>query len=152
MAFMNAITRYKDNLLQLAWQNEAIKSLILPDNTTFINFEKFREHVFPYYKNAEAITQAGTLIYFDVDAAQVASPTILDFTLSIWIYVSGDIFETPDGMRCDLIAKEFDKMLSGNRNFGIGPLEIQEVAALSTTAGLCGRKLNYLSKDFNRRR
>lgn len=150
MAFMEEITDYKLMLFKELWNNQEIKDLIAATSNSQMSYSEFKKHVTPYSKNLDTITEKGVYILFDVDITKAPNPTVMDCAIGVWILCSEDILETQNGIRVDLLASAFDKVLNGCQKFGIGRLELQNALTFATSTNFTGRKLTYLSKDFNR--
>lgn len=153
MAYMEEITRYKTSLMETLWENEEIKNVIKrTSNLDSLSYSEFRKHVKRYGKNPDTVTEKGVYIFFEVDPIKAPNTTIMEYALYIWIIVSEDILETDSEVLTDKIAEILDRNLNGARDYGIGMLEVYDAITISVPPGFCGRKMTYLSKDFNRRR
>ena len=54
------------------------------------------------------------------------------------------------GLLLDTLSAELDKMLNGNRYFGLGDLKLYSVTRFVPITDYRGRCLSYSARDFNR--
>lgn len=105
--------------------------------------------IFPFEYTPETTESATTYICCDVDVLS-ANKTYYDIVLYIWVYTHKSKLRLSEGgVLTDALAKEIDKILNGNRFFGLGSLDLSNVARFSPLVDYQGRVLAYRANDFN---
>lgn len=154
MAFMSEIREYKKKLMKLFWESQSIREIIAKSaNSSPLTYTQFREHVKRYGRHPDTITNKGVYLLFEVEPIKARTATVMNYAIYVWVIASEDVVETDSGeILTDILAEEVDKILNQNASFGIGPLMVQGAPTFSTPKGFCGRKITYMSPDFNGRR
>ena len=157
MAYLEVIPRYKDKLFEQFTQNLTISrhtSQILP---------------YPFVPNEQ--TQNGTYLAFDLYVPQVRDKHLKDLQIVVNVfshkeqicheqnlYEQGSQEESSDTQasapgenRVDLICAEIDRILNGNRDFGIDGVSLVSVLAHSPAKDYYGKQLTYAALDFNQK-
>ena len=57
---------------------------------------------------------------------------------------------TNEGVRTDVLSDEVDKIMNGNKDLGLGTVELKTVGRVNPAKDYFGRTLVYRSVDFNR--
>ena len=169
---------YKNKLMKDICTSEEIVRLVKDRNTvTLPATDLIYTQIFPYEFVPETVDKAKTFICFDVDIINVPNSTYYYPALYIWVFThksnmrigtgefidpeSGETTVNDDpvlgcdgsilsGIRTDMIAAELDKILNGNRTYGLGTLDLYSVHRFSPSDEYLGRVLTYSAMDFNR--
>ncbi len=142
---------YKNQLMKDICCNERIVNLVTdkPDSRV-PNHTLAYSQIFPYEYIPETVDNGQTFICFDVDILDVESKTFYVPVLYVWIFSHKSKMRLSEGgIRVDRIASELDKVLNGNRDYGLGKLNLQSVTRFSPIVDYQGRVLTYIAKDFN---
>ena len=75
---------------------------------------------------------------------------IKDISILFWTFTHQTLMCTSEGIRTDILASEVDKIINGNRNLGLGTVELKKVLRVNPAKDYHGRSLLYRSVDFNR--
>lgn len=143
---------YKNRLMQDLCSDAAIVKLVtLEDNPTVPATNLIYDQVFPYQYVPETEEEGRTFICFDVDILSAPNKTFYYPALYVWGFTHKSKFRTPDGkILIDQLSVEINRILNGNRFYGLGDLRLDSVLRFSPNKDYLGRALTYLSKDFNR--
>lgn len=148
---------YKNKIMAELCSNEAIVKLITDrEDSEVPNHTLAYSQIFPYEYLPETIDEGHTFVCFDVDVQSVENKTFLNPVLYIWEFTHKSKLridrEDGGGVRIDRLATEINKVFNGNRNFGLGELNLVSVERFSPILDYLGRVITYSAKDFNRRR
>lgn len=143
---------YKNRLMKELCMNENIVKLVSgKDNPDVPNHKLAYTQIFPYEYIPETENNSRTFICFDVDIVSVPNKTYYTPVLYVWVFTHKSKMRLPQGgIITDTIASEIDKMLNGNRFYGLGTLDLDSVRRFSPITDYLGRALTYYAKDFNR--
>lgn len=143
---------YKNELMKRICKNRDILRLVLDEEEPEIpNCDLAYKQVFPYEYIPETVESGQTFICFDVDIADVIDKTYYNPVLYVWVFTYKSKLRLLDGgVRIDRLASAIDKELNGDRNFGLGTLELRAVSRFEPIQGYLGRELIYTATDFNR--
>lgn len=142
---------YKNLLMQKICGNEKIVRLVTErDDSKVPNHTLPYSQIFPYEYVPETVDEAQTIICFDVDIDQVINKTFYVPVLYVWVFTHKSKIRLPEGgIRTDRICHELDRILTGNRFFGLGRLELSSVGRFSPITDYQGRVMTYYTKDWN---
>jgi len=142
---------YKNLLMSDLCHNEAIVKMVTGNNDASVpNHQLPYTQIFPYEFVPETENDARTFICFDVDIISVPSKTYYVPVLYIWIFSHKSRMRLPEGgVLLDKLSAEIDKMLSGNRFYGLGQLKLNSVGRFAPTTDFLGRAMTYTALDFN---
>lgn len=143
---------YKNNLMKDICTNPDIVSLVSDkEYTDKLGKALAYSQVFPYEFVPETIDNAQTIICFDVDIDRVQNKTFYTPVIYIWVFTHKSLLKlTKGGVRLDEISIKIDEMLNGNRFYGLGELDLQNVSRFLPINDYQGRVLTYTARDFNR--
>lgn len=86
-----------------------------------------------------------------MDILRVPNKTFYIPALYIWIFTHKSRMQLEGGgLLLDTLASEIDKMLNGNRYYGMGDLKLYSVTRFAPITDFRGRCLTYSARDFNR--
>lgn len=149
---LEELFNYKNKLMRDLCCNENIVKLITnrPDPEV-PNHTLPYSQVFPYEFVPETISHGQTIICFDVDIIKVPNKTFYYPVLYLWLFTHKSNMQIDEGgVRMDALASEIDAMLNGNRNYGLGQLELDSLGRFSPILDYQGRVMTYTARDFNR--
>lgn len=143
---------YKSELIKTLCSNKDIVRLITDcEKPKVPNHDLAYTHIFPYEYIPDIVDEGKTFICCDVDITQVMDKTYYKPTLYIWAFTYKTKLHLPDGgVRTDELARAINAELNGNRNYGLGTLELQSVSSFAPIKDYLGRQLVYGATDFNR--
>ena len=143
---------YKNRFMGDLCKNEEIVKLVTWDeNPEVPNHKLPYTQFFPYEYVPETENDSRTFICFDVDIVTVPDKTFYVPVLYVWEFAHKSKMRLPQGgVTIDAIASKIDKMLNGNRFYGLGTLDLDSVRRFSPITDYLGRVLTYYAKDFNR--
>ena len=146
---------YKDRLMEHICTNEDIVRLITKQEpTSEICRALPYNQVFPCEWIPDVVDHAKTFICFDVDIVSVPNKTFYVPAVYVWVFTHRSNLRTPKelggGLTVDRTVVEVDKMLNGNRFFGLGDLKLNALKRFTPVTGYHGRVIVYSAKDFNR--
>lgn len=143
---------YKNQLMEALCSNESVVKLVTDEDEPNVpNLDLPYTRIFPYEFVPETVDDAGTFICLDVDIDDVANKTYLYPVIYIWVFTHKSKMHLPTGgIRTDQLCVEIDRMLNGNRRFGLGTLELKNVGRFAPILDYQGRALVYAASDFNR--
>lgn len=144
---------YKNKLMKMMCENEELVKLVV-DPDTGDDFDPLTlpyEQIFPFEYIPETTDKGKTYICFDVDIPQVINEVIYEPIIWIWVFTHKSLLRLPEGgVRTDRIAQILDEMLNGNRDLGLGEVNLKTVARFSPVEDFQGRVLAYQCTDTNR--
>lgn len=143
---------YKNQLMQDLLTNETIVKLICDNGDVPSDpSELMYTQVFPYEYVPETVTRARTFICCDVDIQYVGNKTFLKPAFELWVFTHKSTLRLPEGgVRTDKLCAEIDKMLNGNRFYGLGQLDLYSVRRFAPIADYQGKSMVYDAAEFNR--
>lgn len=143
---------YKNRFMKDLCCNREIVTLITDkDDSKVPNHTLAYSQVYPYEFVPETVDDGQTFVCFDVDVAEVINKTFYVPVLYVWIFTHKSKMRLQaGGIRTDKLASEIDKVLNGNRFYGLGELDLYNVGRFSPITDYQGRVLTYYAKDFNR--
>lgn len=150
---LNELFNYKNKIMEdICTSKNIIRLLTDVVDPIVPNTELPYKQVFPFEFVPETVDGATTFICFDVDIADVYNKTFYEPALYVWIFTHKSKLRLPDGagVRTDCISHEVDSILNGNRNYGLGELNLESVRRFSPIQDYQGRVLTYSCRDFNR--
>lgn len=141
---------YKNLLMADLCKNETIVKLVTENEDASVpNHQLPYTQFFPYEFVPETVSEARTFICFDEDIAAVEK-TFYAPVLYVWVFTHKSKMRMPGGgILLDKIVMEIDKMLSGNRYYGLGQLMLNSVGRFVPTTDYLGRVMTFVTKDFN---
>ena len=108
-------------------------------------------HIYPFEYVPETVKEDDTFICFDVDVPDVENEVLYHPVIYLWMFTHKDALHLKEGgVRTDKMAVEVDKMFNGNRNLGMGELDLRSVTRFAPIKDFQGRVLVYEGKDTNR--
>lgn len=149
--YLEELSKYKIEIMKRLCLDTEIQSLILLSESQNQGREMMYKNIFPYAFVPNTVTNANTFICFDLEVQRVENRTFKDINILFWIFTHQSLMRTDEGIRTDLIASEVDKILNGNKDLGLGTVELKKVLRVNPAKDYHGRTLVYRSVDFNRR-
>lgn len=143
---------YKNLLMKDLCSDEEIVKLVTGNDESPVPCHDMPyTQVFPYEYVPETVTEAKTFICFDEDIISVPNKTFLTPVLYVYVFTHKSNMRAPGGgVLIDKLAVEINRILNGNRYYGLGELKLDSVRRFTPVAGFQGRALTYYAKDFNR--
>ena len=148
--YLEELSKYKIEIMKRLCLSKEIQSLILFSESENQGKEMMYKNIFPYAFIPDTVTDASTFICFDLEIQRVQNRTFKDINMLFWIFTHQSLMRTENGIRTDIIANEVDKILNGNKNFGLGTSELKKVLRINPAKDYHGRSLIYKTVDFNR--
>lgn len=148
--YLEELSKYKIEIMKSLCLDEKIQRLILLLPSQNNGKEMMYKNIFPYSFIPDTVTKASTFICFDLEVKRVQNRTFKDIDVMFWIFTHQTLMRTNDGIRIDLLANEVDNIFNGNKNFGLGTMELKLVTLMSPAKDYHGKTLVYRSVDFNR--
>ena len=148
--YLEELSKYKIEIMKRLCLSKEIQSLILFSESENQGKEMMYKNIFPYAFIPDTVTDASTFICFDLEIQRVQNRTFKDINMLFWIFTHQSLMRTENGIRTDIIANEVDKILNGNKNFGLGTSELKKVLRINPAKDYHGRTLIYKTVDFNR--
>lgn len=110
---------------------------------------------FEYVPDTQEMSK--TFLCVEVIPDKTNGGSVTDMYLYIFIYCSKDIMQTyhrnqSSGTRIDILASDVDRILNGNSDFGIGPLEWDSSNIYKPAQIYYGRVLVYSVSAFRRQK
>lgn len=141
---------YKNLLMADLCKNEKIVKLVTENEGASVpNHQLPYTQFFPYEFIPETVSEAKTFICLDVDIASV-SKTFYVPVIYVWVMTHKSKMRIPTGgVLLDKLVMEIDKMLSGNRFYGLGQLMLNSVGRFVPTTDYLGRVMTFTTTDFN---
>lgn len=98
-----------------------------------------------------------TFLCVEVVPEETSGDSVTEMTIYVFAYCSKNIMQTyrrkgQAGTRVDILASDIDKILNGNTEFGIGPLEWAGSSIYKPAQCYYGRMLVYRVSSFRRAR
>ena len=111
--------------------------------------------VFKYEYVPDTQENSKTFLCIEVVPQETNGDTITDMVIYVFIYCSKNLMQTyhrkgKAGTRVDILASDIDKILNGNAEFGIGPLEQMGSSIYKPAQPYYGRMLIYRVGTFRR--
>ena len=148
--YLDELSKYKSKVMQMLCENPKIQVLILSKESLNPKKELMYKYVFPYAFVPDTVTNSSTFICFDIEVKRVENRSFKDLSIMFWIFSHQSILRTNEGVRTDVLADEVDKIMNGNKNLGLGTVELKTVGRVNPAKDYFGRTLVYRSVDFNR--
>lgn len=142
--------QYKNKIMELFCNNQELVELVSgnPD-TDGLTLPYTR--IFPFEFVPETIDDGDTFICYDVDIPEIDNEVIYSPVIWVWIFTHKSRLRLPKGgVRTDKIAEVVDHMLNGNRELGLGELDLKMVGRFVPQKDFQGRVLAYQAHDTNR--
>lgn len=148
--YLEAVPKYRDTIMETICKCDAVIDLLRPADQPEIKASEMPyKFIFPYSRIIDKTTEAGIYICFDVFAPRVIDRTFTDFRIDFWIIAHERCMRTDKGLVTDLLSIEIDKLINGNRGFGLGRVELKAWDGFTPAEGFHGRSLVYRTVDFN---
>lgn len=146
---------YKNQLMEHICTNEAVVKLITKnEHPALPNHNLAYTQVFPCEWVPDTIADSKTYICFDVDIASVPNKTYYLPVMYVWVFTHKSNLrmdkEFGGGLTVDRTVVEIDKMLNGNRFYGLGDLKLSALKRFTPITGYHGKVIVYSARDFNR--
>lgn len=98
-----------------------------------------------------------TFLCVEVVPERTNGDSVTEMTIYVFVYCSKNLMQTyrrkgQAGTRVDILASDVDKVLNGNKEFGIGPLEWAGSSIYKPASCYYGRMLVYQVSAFRRPR
>lgn len=148
--YLDELSKYKIEIMKRLCLESKIQNLILLSESQINGREMMYKNIFPYAFIPDTITNASTFICFDLEVERVQNRTFKDINILFWTFTHQTLMRTSEGIRTDILASEIDKIINGNRNLGLGTVELKKVLRVNPAKDYHGRSLIYRSVDFNR--
>lgn len=150
--YLDELSSYKIEIMKTICLNENIISLLRPSNKPgMTGKDMMYKYIFPYVFINDTITEVSTFICFDLSVPRVQNRTFKDVTMDFWIFTHDSLMRCESGLRLDTLASLVDRLLNGNRNFGLGEVSLKTVKRCHVAKDYYGIILTYRTVDFNRK-
>lgn len=150
---LNEFFDYKNRIMEdLCSSPEIVKILTEEENPSVPDVSLPYSQVFPFEFIPETVDSAHTFICFDTDIINVLNKTFYEPALYVWIFThkSKLRMRNGEGILPDKLSYEVDRILNGNRKYGMGTLDLDSVHRFSPIQDYQGRVLVYSARDWNR--
>lgn len=149
---LNEFFEYKNFLMKLLCSDEAVVRLMTASEEAAVpNHTLPYTQIFPYEFVPETVDKATTFICFDVDIVDVMNRTYYNPVLYIWIFTHASKLHMEEGgVLTDQICVAVNRLLNGNRLFGLGRLSLKSVTRFVPIQDYQGRCMVFTATDFNR--
>lgn len=144
---------YKNQLMADLLTSETIVSLLTDGATSLSDAGSLMyTQVFPYELIPDVTEHAQTFICCEVDIENVINKTYLRPVLYVWVFTHKNLVRLTNGggVRTDRISSEIVEILNGNRNYGLGELELYSAKRFAPITGYQGRLMKFIGSDYNR--
>lgn len=148
--YLEELSKYKIEIMKRLCLNSKIQTLILLYESQNQGKEMMYRYIFPYAFVPDTVASSNTFICFDLEVQRVENRTFKDINIMFWTFTHQSLMRTDEGIRTDILADEIDKILNGNRDLGIGTVELKNVGRVNPAKDYHGRTLLYKAVDFNR--
>lgn len=149
--YFDEVPKYRDTIVENICKCEPIVNLLRPEEWPDMPASELPyKFIFPYGHIIDKTTDTGVYVCFDVVAPRVIDRTFTDFRLYFWIISHERRMRTPTGLVTDLLSIELDRLINGNRAFGLGRVELKTWSRFTPAENFHGRELVYRTVDFNR--
>lgn len=148
--YLEELSKYKIEIMKRLCLNSEIQSLILLSKSQNQGREMMYKNIFPYAFVPDTVTNSSTFICFDLEVQRVENRTFKDINILFWIFTHQSLMRTENGIRTDILANEIDKIMNGNKDLGLGTVDLKKVLRVNPAKDYYGRMLVYRSVDFNR--
>lgn len=144
---------YKNLLMkQLCNDPEIVRTVTDNDEATVPNHDLPYEQIFPYEFIPETVNDARNFICFDTDIVSVPNKTVYTPVIYVWVYTHKSRLRAKSGgCTLDHMAVAVNRLLNGNRYYGLGELKLDSVRRFTPIKDYQGRVLTFYAKDFNRK-
>ncbi|MBC8531935.1 beta/alpha barrel domain-containing protein [Gehongia tenuis] len=149
MAYLEKLTSYKTQLLDLMWNSAELKALLAEEPLTR---EQFDSQVHGYDKNPETLAGGGVHLMVEINPVKAVNATVMDQQLVVRIVVPEAKVKADTAIRTDEIARILDELIAGNTLFGAGAPILDSAVHYQPAPNCVGRTLLYTFKAWNRRR
>lgn len=150
--FLDELTTYKTKLLSLLCNSKDIIDLMACGKEIEYGDDLVYKQIFPYAYMLDTQTEQTVFICCDVEVPRMGeSNDMFKYSaLHVYILVHGSLMQTPNGTRLDLLADKVDRLLSRNRDFGIGGgLSLVSLKRFMPNEEYYGVELYYEGCDFH---
>lgn len=144
---------YKNKLMgHLCCDSEVVKAVTDNDSADVPNHDLPYTQIFPYEYVPETVNDARTFICFDMDIVSVPNKTVYIPVIYVWVFTHKSRLRAEDGgCTLDNLAVAVNRLLNGNRYYGLGELKLDSVRRFKPITDYQGRVLTFYAKDFNRK-
>ena len=149
MAYLEKLTSYKNQLLDLMWNSTELKALLTEGPLTR---EQFDSQVHGYDKNPETLADDDVHLMVEINPMKAVNATVMDQQLIVRIVVPEAKAKVNTAIRTDEIARILDELISGNSQIGAGAPILDSAVHYQPAPTRVGRTLLYTFKAWNRRR
>lgn len=162
---LEEIGEFKEKIISKLIQNDEILEILIGDlkETEDIEYRLFGDEkgsggcIYKFEYVPDVQENSKTFLCIEVVPEKTYGDTITDFILYVFAYCSKDIMQTykrkkKSGTRIDILMSDIDKILNGNSEFGIGPLEWRGGDIYKPSNPYYGRVSIYSVGSFRRNR
>ena len=108
--------------------------------------------IYPFEYVPETVNDAKTFICFDVDIVSVPNKTMYIPVIYVWVFAHKSQLRAKEGgCTLDKLAAAVNRLLNGNRYYGMGELRLDSVRRFAPVTDYLGRVLTFYARDFNRK-
>ena len=151
---LTELYRYKSRIMKDLCSNERIVKLVTGNDEAAVpNHDLPLTQIIPNRFVPETINDGKTFICYDIEvkAAADLNKTFYVPVLQLFVFTHKSQFYLKDGgILVDELTAEIDKMLNGNRFYGLGTLKLDSDSVFYPTRDYYGRDLTYYAAEFNR--
>lgn len=142
---------YKNLLMKhLCCDAEVVKTVTGNDDAVVPNHDLPYYQIFPFEYIPETVNDAKTFICFDMDIVSVPNKTVYIPVIYVWVCAHKSQLRAKEGgCTLDKMAVAVNRLLNGNRYYGLGKLKLDSVRRFQPITDYYGRALTFYSKDFN---
>lgn len=144
---------YKNLLMEhLCCDPEIVRLVTGNENASVPNHDLPYNQVFPYEFVPETVGDARTFICFDTDIVSVPNKTLYIPVIYVWAFTHKSQLRAKEGgCTLDRLAVAVNRLLNGNRYYGLGELRLDSVRRFTPITDYQGRALTFYARDFNRK-
>lgn len=144
---------YKNLLMeQLCSDPEIVKAVTNNENAAVPNHDLPYYQIYPFEYVPETVNDAKTFICFDVDIVSVPNKTMYIPVIYVWVFAhKSQLRAREGGCTLDKLAAAVNRLLNGNRYYGMGELRLDSVRRFAPVTDYLGRVLTFYARDFNRK-
>ena len=155
---LDELINYSSQIINVLSNSAVVVGLMLdkaPADVTEDDMDRAREQMYDYDYIDETVQSAGAFIMVDVDMVAAPSGTIKDLEAYVQIVVSKQymhmdpkVFKGMRGNRRDNLARQIDLLINGERDYGIGKLQLMSARTANVPSAFTSKLLTYRIPDF----
>ncbi len=159
---LDELINYSSQIITALSNSPTVVGLMLdkaPADVTEDDMDTAREQMYDYDYIDETVQSAGAFIMVDVDMVAAPTGTIKEMEAYVQIVVSKQYmklntrkFKGMRGNRRDNLARQVDLLINGERDYGIGKLQLMSARTANVPSAFTSKLLTYRVPDFAKNR